>query len=321
MVILALARNALLESIRQPVHTVLICGGLLAMLLNVNVAGYTLEDDNKLLVDLGLSTLFLTGLLMSAFIATSVLCKEIENKTVLTVVSKPVPRPFVVLGKFLGVIAAIGLAYGLLSIVFLLTIRHQVQSSVRAGDIFDPVVILFGFLAISLTFLIAGLANYLYRWSFPATFACSGFVLAFISFLTISCISRKWKIQSPSSDFDPQLMIGIVLIFEAIITITSIAIAASTRFGQVATLLICIGFFLVGLVGEYFATVTLQSNAWLQPFANVLPNLQFFWPADALTQGHTITLEYLGVVTLYAVCISGAFLSLAIILFQKRDVG
>ena len=75
MVILALARNALLESIRQPVHTVLICGGLLAMLLNVNVAGYTLEDDNKLLVDLGLSTLFLTGLLMSAFIATSVLCK------------------------------------------------------------------------------------------------------------------------------------------------------------------------------------------------------------------------------------------------------
>ena len=52
-----------------------------------------------------------------------------------------------------------------------------------------------------------------------------------------------------------------------------------------------------------------------------MPNLQFFWPADALTQGHTITLEYLGVVTLYAVCISGAFLSLAIILFQKRDVG
>ena len=238
----------------------------------------------------------------------------------LTVVSKPVPRSFVVLGKFLGVIAAIGLAYGLLSIVFLLTIRHQVQSSVRAEDIFDPVVILFGFLAIALTFLIAGLANYLYRWSFPATFACSGFVLALISFLTISCISRKWKIQSPSSDFDPQLMIGLVLIFEAIIAITSIAIAASTRFGQVATLLICIGFFLVGLVGEYFATVTLKSD-WLQPFANILPNLQFFWPADALTQGHTITLEYLGVVTLYAVCISVAFLSLAIILFQKRDVG
>ena len=115
-------------------------------------------------------------------------------------------------------------------------------------------------------------------------------------------------------------MIGLVLIFEAIIAITSIAIAASTRFGQVATLLICIGFFLVGLVGEYFATVTLKSD-WLQPFANILPNLQFFWPADALTQGHTITLEYLGVVTLYAVCISVAFLSLAIILFQKRDVG
>ena len=58
MPLLALARNAFVESIRQPVHAVLICVGLLALVLNVNVAGYTMEDDNKLLIDLGLSTLF-----------------------------------------------------------------------------------------------------------------------------------------------------------------------------------------------------------------------------------------------------------------------
>ena len=77
MLVFALARNAFIESIRQPVQAVLICVGLLALVLNVNLAGYTLEDDNKLLVDLGLSTLFLLGLLMAAFTATSVLAKEI----------------------------------------------------------------------------------------------------------------------------------------------------------------------------------------------------------------------------------------------------
>ncbi len=321
MPLLALARNAFLESIRQPVHAVLICAGLLALVLNVNVAGYTMEDDNKLLIDLGLSTLFLMGLLMAAFTATSVLTKEIENKTVLTVVSKPVGRPAVVLGKFLGVAAAIAIAYWLLAVVFLLTVRHRVQSSVRAEDIFDPPVVAFGFLAMGLTFLVAGLANYLYRWSFPATFALVGSLLATIAWGLISCISRFWRIQSPLTDFDPQLMIALALVFEAIIVLTAIAIAASTRLGQISTLLVCVGMFLVGLVGEYFLSLATAGRAWLQPLAAIVPNLQFFWPADALTQGSTITLGYLGTVTLYAGCLVGAALSLAVILFQQRDVG
>ena len=52
-----------------------------------------------------------------------------------------------------------------------------------------------------------------------------------------------------------------------------------------------------------------------------MPNLQFFWPADALTQGSEITLGYLATVTAYAACLVGAVMSLAVILFQKRDVG
>jgi ABC-2 type transport system permease protein len=321
MPLFTLARNAFLESIRQPVHAVLICTALFALVFNVNVAGYTLEDDNKLLVDLGLSTLFLAGLLMAAFTATSVLSREIENKTVLTVISKPVPRPLVVLGKFLGVAGAIATAYWLLAVVFLLTVRHRVQSSVREEDIFDGPVVTFGLLAILLTFLIAGLANYLYRWPFPSTFSLVAAIAATIALGLVSCISRTWRLQSPATNFDPQLAIGLVLVFEAIIVLTAIAIAASTRLGQISTLLVCVGVFLVGLVGEYFLSLVAAGRAWLRPLAAVVPNLQFFWPADALTQGSPITLGYLGAVTLYAACLVGAVMSLAVILFQTRDVG
>jgi len=321
MPLLALARNAFLESIRQPVHAVLICAGLLALLLNVNVAGYTLEDDNKMLVDLGLSTLFLVGLLMAAFTATGVLAREIENKTVLTVVSKPVARPLVVLGKFLGVSASIAVAYWLLSVVFLLTVRHRVQSSVRSEDIFDPPVITFGLIALLLTFVLAALANYLYRWSFPATLTIVGGVAATLAWGLISCISRTWRVQNPLVDIDAQLMIGILLVFEAIIVLTSIAIAASTRLGQIPTLLICLGFFLVGLIGEYLLSIVLDGRAWTRPLAAVVPNLQFFWPADALTQGSTITIGYLATVTAYAALLVVATMCVAVILFQQRDVG
>ena len=321
MPLLTLAGNAFLESIRQPIHAVLICVGLLALLLNVNIAGYTLEDDGKLLVDLGLSTLFLVGLLMAAFTATGVVSREIENKTVLTVVSKPVARPLIVLGKFLGVTGAITIAYWLLAVVFLLTVRHRVQSSVRAEDAFDPPVITFGLMAIILTFVVSGLANYLYRWSFPATFSVTGVAMATLAWGLVSCIDRTWHLQAPGVDFDPQLMIGIVLVFEAIIVLGAIAIAASTRLGQVATLLVCVGVFLVGLVGEYFLSLATSGRAWLRPLAAVVPNMQFFWPADALTQGNPITLVHLGTVTLYAACLVGSAMSLAVMLFQRRDVG
>lgn len=321
MQLLTLARNAFLESIRQPVHAVLICASLLALFLNVNVAGYTLEDDNKLLVDLGLSTLFLAGLLLAAFTATSVLAREIENKTVLTVVSKPVPRPFVVLGKFFGVTAAIAVAYWILAVVFLMTVRHRVQSSVRAEDIFDQPVVTFGLLALGLAFGVSGLANYLYRWSFPAVFALAGAVAATLAWGLVSCISRTWRIQGLTTDWDPQLMMGIALVFEAIVVLTAIAIAASTRLGQLATLLVCVGTFLTGLVGEYFLSAVVGGRAWLKPLAVIVPNLQMFWPADALTQGSTITFGYLGTVTLYALCLVGAAMSVAVLLFQSRDVG
>ena len=39
------------------------------------------------------------------FVATAVLSREIENKTVLTVVSKPIGRTTVIFGKYIGVAA------------------------------------------------------------------------------------------------------------------------------------------------------------------------------------------------------------------------
>ncbi len=321
MVLLTIARNAFLESIRQPVHAVLICGALLALVFNVNIAAYTLEDDNKLLVDLGLSTLFLSGLLMAAFTATSSLSREIENKTVVTVVSKPVSRWLLVAGKFVGIVAALAAAYWLLAVVFLLTVRHRVQSTVRAEDTFDGPVIAFGLLAALVAVMVAAGANYLYRRPFPSVFAVTAAIAATVTWAIVSCIDRTWSLQDPTADFKPQLLIGLVMVFEAIVVLTAIAVAASTRLGRVATLVVCIAVFLAGLVGEYFLSLTALGRRLQPALAAVVPNFQFFWPADALTQGQPIPLSHLGWVSGYAVLLSTAALALAVMLFQGRDVG
>jgi len=173
--VLTIGRNTYTESIRQPVFVVLIMASSLLLLLSPSLAAYTLDDDNKMMIDMGLSTLFLTGLLLAAFTATGVLSAEVENKTVLTVVSKPVSRPLFVLGKFVGVAGAIAVAYWTLSSVFLLLVRHRVMQT--ASDPFDGPVIVFGLLAGLTALLVATLGNYFYQWVFTSSFVTSAVAL------------------------------------------------------------------------------------------------------------------------------------------------
>ena len=330
--LLSIAKNTFQESVRQPIFAVLILVAALALTLNPALAAYTLDDDNKLLLDMGLSTLFIAGLLLAAFTATGVLGQEIRLKTALTVVSKPVPRPLFVLGKFLGVTAALAMAFWTLAALFLLTERHQVMQT--ASDTFDGPVWTFGGLAALLSLVAATAGNYLYRWSFPSTFATWLAVLTTLAWLLVLVIGKGWILQSPATDFHPQLMIGLLMIFEAVLILTGVAIAVSTRLGQIMTLIVCVGVFFLGLVANYLAqTVRDAMGAIADPsvleraalagagaLLQAAPNLQLLWPGDALTQDHPITVGHLGWVTGYTALYVVGLLSLAVALFQTRDV-
>ena len=324
MNVLAIARNGFLESIRQPIYAVVLLAGVLALVLNANLAAYTFEDDDKLLVDLGLSTLFIAGLLLAAFLATSVLAREIENKTVLVVVSKPVARAALVVGKYVGVAAALTLAFWTLTAVFLLTVRHRVRPAADVAAAFDMPVLVFALLGGGLAIGGAALANYLYRRPFPSMLAtCLATGLTAALALTW-CIDPGWRLQHPLTDWDGQLMFALALVLEAVLVLAAIAIAASTRLGQVMTLVVCAAAFLMGLVSEHFLGPGGRAGpaaAILRPIYVLVPNLQTFWMADALTQGAPITVRYLATATLYAGLMIGAVVSLAVILFQRRDVG
>ena len=326
MPLVTIARNGFLESIRQPVYVVVVLAGILALVLNVNLAAFSLGQDDKLLVDLGLSTLFIAGLLLAAFTASGVLAREIENRTVLTVVSKPVTRAAVIVGKFLGVAGALAVGYYVLTLACLMAVRHKPQMGMGRGEIYDGPVLTFSLLFGLLALLTAGLLNYLYRRPFPSTLtACLAGMLT-IAVGICSVLARDWWLQSPLTDYNPQLMYAIGMVFLAILVLSAAAIAASTRVNQVITLLICCGVFLFGLVSEFFLGRSLAEGAsplarLLAPLYVAVPNLQVFWAADALSQGHAISPEYFATVAAYAAVLITALLALAVLLFQRRDVG
>jgi ABC-type transport system involved in multi-copper enzyme maturation permease subunit len=328
-----IARNTFTESIRQPVFVVVLVAGMLLLTLNPGLSAYTLSDNNKLLIDLGLSTIFLGGLFLAAFTATGVLSREIENRTVLTVISKPIGRPAFVLGKYLGVAGALGLAYWIWSIVFLLTLRHKVISA--AGDQLDMPVILFGGGAVLLALALATWGNYFYGWVFTSRFSGTLAVTITVAYLLVLMINKQWEFQPITAEFvDPnvtnygeteksltQILIAMLLVLEALGMICAVAIACSTRLGQVMTLLICLAMFLVGLSSDYMfgRFVEQQPAAWIG-YA-LAPNLQYMWLADALTQQHPVNGSYVLMVTGYSALYTLAVLCLATALFQTRETG
>ena len=91
--LLAILRNTFLESIRQPVVLVVCVAATIFVVLSNPFSAWTMQEDQRMFLDIGLSTVFLATAVLASFLATNVLAREIENRTVLTVVSKPVPRP------------------------------------------------------------------------------------------------------------------------------------------------------------------------------------------------------------------------------------
>ena len=356
--------NTFTEAIRQPIYTVGVLVGAVLLVLNLSLAAYSMEPgsgDNKMLIDIGLSTIFLTGLVLAAFSATGAIADEIESKTVLTVVSKPVARPLFVLGKFLGVAAAISVAYVTLAAVFLLTVRHSVLQN--AADDLDGPVLAFGLGGAALAFAYATAGNYLYRRPFTSNLVLGLAVAMGLALLGVLVVDPHWDLQSPAAEFRAnnaglvQVVLGLGLIFEAVLMLTAIAVAASTRFGQLMTLLISVGAFFAGIVSnslsgwvntrlnlprdigvfDSIAAVAATTEAGLlekavylfaKVFYLVIPNLQFFWPADAISQGNSMihdlndrfTLAPIGSASLYGLLYVIAALAVAVILFQRREV-
>lgn len=324
--IATIARNTFTESMRQPVYIVVMLIATLFLVFIPTMAAYTMDDDNQFMLEMSLSTLFLGGVLLAAFTSTGVLSEEVETKTVLTVVSKPVSKPAFVLGKFLGVALAITLAFWILCVIMILSARHQVMQTAR--DPFDQPVLAFGFLALFISIAIAAIGNYFYQWTFTATLTWSLMVTITLALLLVLVIDKEWHFQSITTEFahdgalrHGQLLIGLLLLYESVLILTAVAIACSTRLGQIMTIVVSAGVFLLGIVNNAVFGRFASESTFAAVMFRITPNLQFFWPGDALLQGNDFTAPYVLMASVYSVIWIGVALALAIALFQTRDVG
>lgn len=92
----------------------------LALLLVTYVAfSFTYGEPSRVALDFGMGCLSLSSIGIAIFIGVGILSKEIENRTVYMIISRPVPRFTFILGKYLGLSLVLILNILILSLITL----------------------------------------------------------------------------------------------------------------------------------------------------------------------------------------------------------
>lgn len=317
--LLTLAKNTFVETLRQPVYGVIIVVALLLFLLGPALTMYSLDDDDKFLREIDLSTLFLASLFISIFAASGAVAEEIANKTITTVMSKPVRRPIFILAKFLGVAGAVALAHYIFTIALLMSIRHGVLEA--AWEETDWTVVTAAGATVALTILLSVFFNYVYEWKFSSTAVVLGAVLGTIAILFLAFIDRNWQFNPAQNRINLLDVYACILLLLGALVIAALAVALSARFNVVVTLIGCMGFFLLGLVTDYAFGRYAPTHLWAKICYFLVPNLQVFWVSDALYEGSQVPAKYILIGAIYGLCYTAGILALSVALFQRREVG
>jgi ABC-type Na+ efflux pump permease subunit len=112
-----IVRHTLFEALVQPVYGLMLAVGGVVIMVFAALPFFTLGEDTKMFMAVGLDVILLLVLISTLFATSKSIFDEIEDRTMLTLMSKPVYKWEVLVGKFLGIILSTAIAIAILGAV------------------------------------------------------------------------------------------------------------------------------------------------------------------------------------------------------------
>jgi len=134
----AIARTTAKEALSQPLFYVLLAIGIFVLLIFPFVPYNTFGEDIKMLKAEGLTLIKILAIILAVWTASVSISEEIEGRTALTLLSKPIGRRQLILGKFLGVIAPVVILFVILGAIFLSSVSYKVVYDARESSLPEP---------------------------------------------------------------------------------------------------------------------------------------------------------------------------------------
>ena len=132
--IAAVARNTFTELVRQKIFYIILVFALCAIGSSVFMARLTFQEEFQMLKDVCLGAMSIFTSLLAILATANFLPKDLEERTIYNILSKPVPRFIYLLGKLAGIILLLFLFTLLMSGVFCLVLwlrEHAVLVETR----------------------------------------------------------------------------------------------------------------------------------------------------------------------------------------------
>lgn len=306
-----------MELVRQPVFLLLmtVSGAFAVFLAAVPYFGF--GDDPKMVKDMVLAVMLLSGLLGAVLSASASVAQEVRSGTALAVLSKPVSRLTFVLGKYAGLAGALTLLTYFNLVAALLAGRMAFDAYGEAD--MTSLGIYFG--AIAVAYLIAALSNFFLQRVFVADAVFALVILTTLAFAYLVLFTKIDRAFSNGGTVDWQMLPAGVLLLFAIWVLAGIALAASTKLDLIPTLVICSSVFVLGMMSDFLFGARAEEGSWWATAAYaLLPNWQLFWMSDAISMGKPIPWSYVGQALGYMAGYLGAVLAGALVLFQDREL-
>ena len=117
-----IALNTFLENLRDKILYSLLLFAALLITASIFLGTLTIAEQDKIVTDMGLAAINLIGVIISIFVGIGLVSKEIERRTIYTIMARPVSRTQFVLGKYAGLTVTLTVNIVVMFMVLLLTL-------------------------------------------------------------------------------------------------------------------------------------------------------------------------------------------------------
>jgi ABC-type transport system involved in multi-copper enzyme maturation permease subunit len=291
----AVAIAAFREAVRQPMFWLFLGGAFLLMFVFILLPYFTFGEDLLMMTEIDYDIIMALAVIFGVFTASISISEEIEGRTAVTLMSKPLSRRQFLLGKYLGILLACVIMTLLLGWMFNWAIAGKKWFDFRE---YDPATH-----DVPSATLVTWLENYVPAGE-PRDFLRG---------------TGLWLFQS--KDLLPGLTLGLC----QVMVLLAIAVSLATRLPMILNVPICL---LIYFLGHLTPVLTSVANRFqtteggggavgqmlsfmAQLFDKTLPGLEFFKPDYA---------PMVGRIAIYGIVYTIILLLFGLILFEDRDL-
>lgn len=304
--ILAVAVNTFREAVRDRVLYGVLGIASFVLVFTLVLAEVSLDQQRRIVLDVGLASISLFSVLVSIFLGSSLLYKEIERKTLYVILPKPIRRYEFLLGKYFGIALTAFVFVAIQGAVQLVV--SSVQAEASGG--------LVAMVALGMPALLG-----LLMWKAPDRTA------VVVPWSCLALAASAFVASTTSIGIGP-ILAALLLTIGEVLVLTAVALFFSAFSTPFLTALFTFGVWVVGRSAD--TMVAMKSKAiptavkeLLGQLVHVWPNFNLFVPGRHTLETHLSEsagpLSYVLNNMVYSVAYSMFVLVLAALIFQRRN--